>query len=87
MARGLGRSFKVVTFNQIYLPLIFDFFRLFFGEQDIKGMFDVLEPLHAVMERGPQTLKETSFNQAYGRDLAEAQEWCQRYKVSSYLKI
>ncbi|KAF5280820.1 hypothetical protein FQR65_LT14927 [Abscondita terminalis] len=56
--------------------------RLFFGEQDIKGMFDVLEPLHAVMERGPQTLKETSFNQAYGRDLAEAQEWCQRYKVS-----
>ncbi|KAF5285925.1 hypothetical protein FQA39_LY04386 [Lamprigera yunnana] len=56
--------------------------RLFFGEQDIKGMFDVLEPLHTVMERGPQTLKETSFNQAYGRDLAEAQEWCQRYKVS-----
>lgn len=44
-------------------------------------MFKVLEPLHARLERGPQTLKETSFQQAYGRDLNEAQEWCQRYKV------
>lgn len=44
-------------------------------------MFKVLDPLHARLERGPQTLKETSFNQSYGRDLAEAQEWCQRYKV------
>ena len=45
-------------------------------------MFDTLEPLHAMLERGPQTLKETSFNQAYGRDLMEAQEWCRRYKAS-----
>ncbi|XP_025831250.1 serine/threonine-protein kinase Tor [Agrilus planipennis] len=60
--------------------------RLFFGEQDIKGMFEVLEPLHAIMEKGPQTLKETSFNQVYGRDLMEAQEWCQRYKVSKNIQ-
>lgn len=46
--------------------------RLYFGERNIKGMFDTLEPLHAMLERGPQTLKETSFNQAYGRDLTEA---------------
>lgn len=45
-------------------------------------MLETLEPLHAMLERGPQTLKETSFNQAYGRDLMDAQEWCQRYKVS-----
>lgn len=49
-------------------------------------MFDVLEPLHAMMERGAQTLKETSFNQAYGRDLGEAQEWCRRYKVSGNIR-
>lgn len=55
--------------------------RLYFGEVNIKGMFDTLEPLHAMLERGPQTLKETSFYQAYGRDLNEAQEWCQHYKV------
>lgn len=45
-------------------------------------MFKVLEPLHARLEKGPQTLKETSFNQQYGRDLHEAQEFCQRYKIS-----
>ena len=35
--------------------------RLYFGEGNVKGMFAVLEPLHQMMERGPQTLKETSF--------------------------
>lgn len=40
--------------------------RLYFGERNVKGMFEVLEPLHAMMERGPQTLKETSFNQVGG---------------------
>lgn len=37
--------------------------RLYFGERNVKGMFDTLEPLHAMLERGPQTHKETSFNQ------------------------
>lgn len=56
--------------------------RLYFGDRDIKGMFDTLAPLHAMLERGPQTLKETSFNQAYGRELSDALEWCNNYKVS-----
>lgn len=37
--------------------------RLYFGERNVNGMFSTLEPLHGMMERGPQTLKETSFNQ------------------------
>lgn len=57
--------------------------RLYFGDNNVKGMFDTLEPLHAMLERGPQTLKETSFNQAYGRDLTEAQQWCQNYKLKN----
>lgn len=57
--------------------------RLYFGDRNIKGMFETLEPLHQMLQRGPQTLKETSFNQAYGRDLNEAQEWCKHYKVNS----
>lgn len=55
--------------------------RLYFSELDVKGMFKTLEPLHSMLERGPQTMKEASFSQAYGRDLNEAQEWCNRYKV------
>nr|QGN03465.1 target of rapamycin [Ixodes ricinus] len=60
--------------------------RLYFGERNVKGMFATLEPLHAMMERGPQTLRETSFNQAYGRDLAEALEWCKKYQRSLNVK-
>ena len=39
--------------------------RLYFGERNIKGMFAVLEPLHQMMEAGPQTLKETAFSQVF----------------------
>ena len=37
--------------------------RLYFGEKNVKGMFAVLDPLHLIMKRGPQTLSETSFQQ------------------------
>ena len=60
--------------------------RLFFGERDVAGMFETLEPLHEMMDKGPQTLKETSFSQAYGNELNEAQKWCKRYKVSNNIK-
>ncbi|GBP30107.1 hypothetical protein EVAR_94950_1 [Eumeta japonica] len=56
--------------------------RLYFSDKDNKGMLKTLEPLHAMLERGPQTLKEISFLQNYGRELKEAQEWCNRYKKS-----
>lgn len=45
--------------------------RLYFGERNVKGMFEVLEPLHAMMERGPQTLKETSFNQVWDKTCSD----------------
>ncbi|KAH8263388.1 hypothetical protein KR044_008014 [Drosophila immigrans] len=59
--------------------------RLYFGDRNVKGMFEILEPLHTMLDRGPQTLKETSFSQAYGRELTEAHEWTQRYKTSAVL--
>lgn len=55
--------------------------RLYFTENDVNAMLKTLEPLHAMLERGPQTMKEVSFNQTYGRELNEAQDWCNRYKV------
>uniref|UniRef100_T1ISC3 Serine/threonine-protein kinase TOR n=1 Tax=Strigamia maritima TaxID=126957 RepID=T1ISC3_STRMM len=60
--------------------------RLYFGERNTNGMFATLEPLHEMMERGPQTLKETSFNQAYGRDLMESQEWCRKFQRTGNVK-
>ncbi|UNI22822.1 Non-specific serine/threonine protein kinase [Purpureocillium takamizusanense] len=54
--------------------------RLYFGDHNIEGMFATLEPLHDLLERGPETLREISFAQAFGRDLKEAQEWCHQYE-------
>lgn len=42
--------------------------RLYFGERNIKGMLATLEPLHKMMDAGPQTLKETAFNQVIAHD-------------------
>ncbi|CAK4334570.1 unnamed protein product, partial [Aphanomyces euteiches] len=53
--------------------------RLYFGEHDLEGMMAVLRPLHAMMEQGPETLREVSFHQAFGRDLKEAYDWIQKY--------
>lgn len=54
--------------------------RLYFGDHDVEGMLATLEPLHEMLEKGPETLREISFNQAFGRDLAEALDWCTKYK-------
>ena len=53
--------------------------RLYFGEHDIKGMIKVLEPLHEMIEK-TSTLSEIAFQQAFGRDLQEAWEWCKKYQ-------
>ncbi|KAF3761262.1 hypothetical protein M406DRAFT_52619 [Cryphonectria parasitica EP155] len=56
--------------------------RLYFVVHNIEGMFAALEPLHAFLDRGPETLREISFVQTFGRDLTEAREWCRQYEVS-----
>ncbi|KAI9272821.1 armadillo-type protein [Phascolomyces articulosus] len=54
--------------------------RLYFGDRNVEAMFATLEPLHQMLDRGPETMREESFVQAFGRDLQEAQEWCRRYQ-------
>ena len=56
--------------------------RLYFHDHNISGTFAVLEPLHEQLERGPETLREISFVQAFGRDLGEARDWCRQYEAS-----
>ena len=59
--------------------------RLYFGDKDIKGMMATLEPLHEMLRKGPETLREISFIQSFGRDLQEARDWCEAYKISQEL--
>ncbi|KAF9240696.1 phosphatidylinositol 3-kinase [Melanogaster broomeanus] len=55
--------------------------RLFFNDMNPEGMIATLEPLHDLLEAGPTTARETSFAQAFGRDLHEAREACRRYRA------
>jgi FKBP12-rapamycin complex-associated protein len=54
--------------------------RLYFGDNNITGMFETLAPLHAMLGKGPDTLREISFLQSFGRELQEALDWCNSYK-------
>ncbi|KAF2280167.1 phosphatidylinositol 3-kinase tor2 [Westerdykella ornata] len=56
--------------------------RLYFGDRDIEGMFATLAPLHAMLDKGPETLREISFIQSFGRELQEARDWCNTYRTS-----
>ena len=53
--------------------------RLYFGEGNVKGMLDVLIPLHEQLELGPVTRRENEFYRSFGRDLAEAHAFVKEY--------
>lgn len=56
--------------------------RLYFGDQDVEGMLATLAPLHELLDRGAETLREVSFAQAFGHDLAEARAFCNTFRRS-----
>ncbi|PGH13669.1 Atypical/PIKK/FRAP protein kinase [Helicocarpus griseus UAMH5409] len=56
--------------------------RLYFGDHNVEGMFATLAPLHDMLDKGAETLREVSFAQAFGRDLAEAKHFCLLYRES-----
>lgn len=72
--------------------------RLYYGEQhNVQGMIDTLAPLHRMLERvcssvkgvlltlkGPETLREVSFQNQFGHDLQEALELCKVYFQKKY---
>lgn len=54
--------------------------KYYFGDHNPEGMFAVLEPLHEMVVKGPETLRETSFIQSFGHDLAAARDYCRRFR-------
>ncbi|KAI8877804.1 FAT-domain-containing protein [Backusella circina FSU 941] len=52
----------------------------YFGDHNIESMMETLEPLHRLLERGPETRREVSFIEAYGRDLQRAYARYRRYR-------
>jgi FKBP12-rapamycin complex-associated protein len=56
--------------------------RLYFGDHNIQGMLATLEPLHEMLRKGPETLREISFIQSFGRELNEAHDWCEAWQTT-----
>jgi len=55
--------------------------RLYFGEHDVDGLFDVLYPLHEkIAKKTNLSMREKSFLDAFGVDLAEAKRWLDLFK-------
>ncbi|XP_059048718.1 serine/threonine-protein kinase mTOR-like [Achroia grisella] len=71
----------ILWHDQVFIALD-EASRLYFSEKDYRGMFKTLDKMHAMLNRPPETLKEVSFLQMYGRDLQEAQRWCELYKAT-----
>lgn len=54
--------------------------RLYFLDGNVRGMLDTLLPLHAQLAAGPQTLREASFQEAFGQELSEAHQLLAKYQ-------
>ncbi|CCH60866.1 hypothetical protein TBLA_0D03670 [Henningerozyma blattae CBS 6284] len=69
-----------VLWHELWYEGLEDASRQFFGEHNTEKMFATLEPLHEMLKRGPETLREISFQNIFGRDLNDAYEWVMNYK-------
>lgn len=54
--------------------------KAYFTNKDDGTMIAILEKLQKSLERGAETMRETSFQQQFGSQLKEAWEWVKRYK-------
>lgn len=71
-----------VLWHEQWHEAIEDASRLWFSDHNAEGMFAALNPMHELLDRGPETLREISFAQTFGRDLTEAREWCRQFERS-----
>ncbi|KAF9352686.1 phosphatidylinositol kinase- protein kinase tor1 [Mortierella sp. NVP85] len=56
------------------------------GRNNIDAILAVLEPLHKMILKKPETMHEASFAKAFGRDLKEAFDCCARFHRSRDVK-
>lgn len=69
-----------VLWLELWYEGLEDALRLFFGEHNTEKMYEVLEPLHRMIQTGPQTMREAAFASAFSRELADAYEWVLNYR-------
>ncbi|GMT28496.1 hypothetical protein PFISCL1PPCAC_19793, partial [Pristionchus fissidentatus] len=65
-----------ILWNELWYDALEEASRLYFVEKDVEGMLKILEPMHRLLDGGPNTLKEHSFYQTYLCDLEDARKFC-----------
>lgn len=58
-----------ILWHELWYEGLEEAYRLFL-DQDYDGMFGTLSPLHAMVEKGPETPHEIYFFQMFGQELA-----------------
>ncbi|QPG75762.1 hypothetical protein FOA43_003122 [Brettanomyces nanus] len=71
-----------VLWHEMWYEGLDDASRAYFGEHNVEKMFSILTPLHKMIEKGPETIREASFVNSCGKDLADAQQWLDSFKKS-----
>ncbi|CAG8550536.1 9156_t:CDS:10, partial [Ambispora leptoticha] len=69
-----------IIWHEIWAEQLEEASRLYYVERNYDAMFVILDELQERLDRGPETLREVAFVQAYGRELQEAGVWCRKYK-------
>lgn len=76
-----------ILWDEMWYEALEEASRTYFSQKNPLAMFQLLTPLHDMMDAnigaGATTFNEIAFQQQYGRDLAEAQEWCERYRFTN----
>lgn len=69
-----------VLWHEMWYEGLDDASRAYFSERNVDKMFSILEPLHAMLDKGPETIREASFVNSFGKDLGDANRWLQNFK-------
>lgn len=69
-----------ILWEELWHWVLEDASRLCFGDGNMLGMLELLEPLHETLEKGPATLREAAFVDAYKNDLSQAWDLLKHYK-------
>ncbi|CAH1757738.1 9252_t:CDS:10 [Entrophospora sp. SA101] len=69
-----------ILWHEIWMEQLEEASRLYFIDRNFEAMFQILDDLQVRLEGGPETLREITFVQAYGRELSEANILCKKYR-------
>jgi FKBP12-rapamycin complex-associated protein len=69
-----------VLWHEMWYEALEDASRAYFNDHDVEKMFTILDPLNEMLQKGPTTIREISFTNAFGKDINDANGWLHQFK-------